>query len=42
ENLATLRKLTLQVLTQQRDGLSLAKRRVKAAYDIHYLKQILT
>lgn len=41
ENLATLRKLTLQVLTQQRDGLSLAKRRVKAAYDIHYLKQLL-
>lgn len=42
ENLATLRKLTLQLLTQQRDGLSLQKRRVKAAYDIHYLKQFLT
>ena len=41
ENLATLRKLTLQVLTQQRDGLSLGKRRVKAAYDIEYLKQLL-
>jgi len=42
ENLATLRKLTLQLLTQQRDGLSLQKRRVKAAYDIHYLTQLLT
>lgn len=42
ENLATLRKLTLQLLTQQRDGLSLQKRRVKAAYDVQYLRQLLT
>lgn len=41
ENLATLRKLTLHLLTQQRDGLSLQKRRVKAAYDMHYLQQLL-
>lgn len=41
ENLATLRKLALQVLTQQTDRLSLQKRRVKAAYDIDYLKQII-
>lgn len=42
ENLATLRKLTLHLLTQQRDGLSLQKRRVKAAYDMRYLQQLLT
>ena len=41
ENLATLRKLTLHLLTQQRDGLSLQKRRVRAAYDIQYLRQLL-
>lgn len=42
ENLATLRKLALQLLTQQTDRLSLQKRRVKAAYDIDYLKKIIS
>ena len=42
ENLATLRKLALQLLTQQTDRLSLQKRRVKAAYDVDYLKKIIT
>lgn len=41
-NLATLRKLALQLLTQQGDGLSLQKRRVRAAYDIDYLKMIIS
>ena len=42
ENLATLRKLALQVLSQQTDRLSMQKRRVKAAYDIDYLKKIIS
>lgn len=42
ENLSTLRKLSLQLLTQQEDRLSLGKRRVKAAYDIDYLKMIIS
>lgn len=42
ENLSTLRKLALQLISQQVDGLSLQKRRVKAAYDIAYLKKIIT
>mgnify|MGYP003708948823 CR=1 FL=1 len=41
ENLATLRKLALQILAQHNDRLSLKKRRVKAAYDINYLKSLL-
>ena len=41
ENLATLRKFALQIITQQRDKLSLKKRRVKAAYDVEYLKELL-
>lgn len=41
ENLATLRKFALQIITQQKDKLSLKKRRVKAAYDVEYLKELL-
>lgn len=41
ENLSTLRKLALQVLGQQGDRLSMQKRRVKAAYDVGYLKQMI-
>ena len=41
ENLSTLRKLALQLLTQQADKLSLQKRRVKAAYQTKYLRQLL-
>ncbi len=41
ENLATLRKLALQIISQQKDKLSLKKRRVKAAYDVEYLKKLL-
>jgi predicted transposase YbfD/YdcC len=40
ENLASLRKLALQIITQTKDKLSLKKRRVKAAFDIDYLKKI--
>jgi hypothetical protein len=42
ENLSTLRKLALQVVSQQKDKLSLQKRRVKAAYDVNYLKKLFT
>lgn len=41
ENLATLRKFALQIIAQQKDKLSLKKRRVKAAYDVQYLKELL-
>ena len=41
ENLATLRKFALQIITQRKDKLSLKKRRVKAAYDVDYLKELL-
>ena len=41
QNLSTLRKLALQIVTQQDDKLSLKKRRVKAAFDIEYLKILL-
>lgn len=41
ENLATLRKLALQIITAHKDSLSLKKRRVKAAFDIEYLKQLI-
>lgn len=40
ENLATLRKLALQIISQKDDKLSLKKRRVKAAYDINYMKSL--
>ena len=42
ENLSTLRKLALQVVNQHKDKLSLQKRRVKAAYDVNYLKKLFT
>jgi predicted transposase YbfD/YdcC len=42
ENLATLRKFALHLITHRKDRLSLKKRRVKAAYDIEYLKELLT
>lgn len=42
ENLATLRKMALQILTEHTDKLSLKKRRVKAAFDTEYLKQLIT
>lgn len=41
ENLATLRKLALQIITEHKDILSLKKRRVKAAFNIEYLKQLI-
>jgi predicted transposase YbfD/YdcC len=41
ENLSTLRKLALQIITQHNDKLSLKKRRVKASYDLDYLKDII-
>jgi predicted transposase YbfD/YdcC len=42
ENLSTLRKLALQIIHEQNDRLSLKKRRLKAAYDVTYLKKMLT
>jgi predicted transposase YbfD/YdcC len=40
-NLSTLRKFTLQLLSSQKDKLSLKKRQYKAALDIGYLKKII-
>lgn len=40
ENLATLRKLALQLISQHDDKLSLKKRRVRAAYDVEYMKAL--
>ena len=40
ENLATLRKLALQIVSQHDDKLSLKKRRVKAAYDLDYMQAL--
>jgi predicted transposase YbfD/YdcC len=40
-NLSTLRKFTLQLLSNQKDKLSLKKRQYKAALDIAYLKNII-
>ena len=42
ENLSTLRKLCLQIIKNQKDKLSLRKRRLKAAYSIEYLEQLLS
>ena len=42
ENLATLRKLALQIISEYDDKLSLKKRRVKAAYDTEYMVELLT
>ncbi|WP_172916166.1 ISAs1 family transposase [Capnocytophaga canimorsus] len=41
ENLSALRKLALQMIKNQKDKLSLKKRRLKAAYNIDYLKDII-
>jgi hypothetical protein len=41
ENLSTLRKLALQIIKEQKDRLSLRKRRLKAAYDVNYLKKLI-
>lgn len=41
ENLSSLRKLSLQIIKNQKDKLSLKKRRVKAAYNTDYLKEII-
>lgn len=40
ENLATLRKLALQIVSEHNDKLSLQKRRVRAAYDTEYMKSL--
>ena len=40
-NLSTLRKFALQLLTNQKDKLSLKKRQYKAALDVGYLKNII-
>ncbi|OAV65866.1 Transposase [Bacteroidales bacterium Barb6XT] len=42
ENLSTMRKLTLQIIREQPDKLSLKKRRLNAAYNIEYLKKLIT
>ena len=41
ENLSTLRKLALQIIKEQKDKLSMRKRRLKAAYDIKYLEKLI-
>ncbi|MFJ1390138.1 transposase, partial [Capnocytophaga canimorsus] len=41
ENLSALRKLALQMIENQKDKLSLKKRRLKAAYNTDYLKDII-
>jgi len=40
-NLSTIRKFTLQILSYQKDRLSLKKRQYKAALDLCYLKKII-
>jgi hypothetical protein len=43
ENLSTLRKFALQIIKEyNKDRLSLKKRRLKAAYDLMYLKNLVT
>ena len=41
ENLSTMRKFALQILKEHDDKLSLKKRRVKAAYDLNYLNELI-
>jgi len=41
ENLSTLRKLALQIIKEQKDKLSMRKRRLKAAYNIKYLEKLI-
>ena len=40
-NLSTLRKFALQLLSNQKDKLSLKKKQYKAALDVNYLKKII-
>ena len=40
-NLSTIRKFALQILSNQKDKLSLKKRQYKAALDVMYLKKII-
>lgn len=42
ENLSAMRKLALRIIREQDDKLSLKKSRIKAAYDIQYLKKLIT
>jgi predicted transposase YbfD/YdcC len=42
ENLAALRKLALQIISEQNDKLNMKKRRLRAAYDTEYLKRLIT
>jgi hypothetical protein len=43
ENLSTFRKFALQIIKEyNKDRLSLKKRRLKAAYDLKYLKNLVT
>ncbi|OAV63880.1 Transposase [Bacteroidales bacterium Barb6XT] len=42
ENLSTMRKPALQIIKEQPDKLSLKKRRLNAAYNIEYLKKLIT
>ena len=41
ENLSTVRKLTLQILTRMDDKLSVKKRQYKAALDANYIKKLI-
>ncbi|WP_241694736.1 hypothetical protein [Capnocytophaga canimorsus] len=41
ENLSALRELVLQMIENQKYKLSLKKRRLKAAYNTDYLKEII-
>jgi len=41
QNLSVLRKIALHIVTEQKDKLSVKKRRYKAAMDIGYLKKML-
>lgn len=42
ENLSTMRKFALQILKEHDDKLSLKKRKVRAAYDVQYLKDLIS
>jgi predicted transposase YbfD/YdcC len=42
ENLSSLRKFALQIINEHHDKLSLKKRRVKAAFDVNYLIELIT
>ncbi|WP_288447190.1 hypothetical protein [uncultured Chryseobacterium sp.] len=41
ENLSTMRKFALQILKEHENKLSLKKRKVRAAYDVQYLKELI-